>query len=201
MSERRAAHLSSETILDLLEDRLTDARRRKAEEHLGLPCARCRGRLREMGALLGRLRAGDLEAVPDDLSRAALDVFPGAAIEPQRGPLEILRLALTFDSSTRPLAASTRRAVGEARRLRFASGDAHLELEIEPESADQCVLRGRIEVPSPELHRVVAEVRGERLEAWADAGGHFVLEGVPRDELIVRVLGPERRIETPPFET
>ena len=199
--ERRAVHLSSETILDLLEERLTDARRRSAEEHLGLPCARCRERLREMGTLLGRLRAGGLEAVPESLSRAALDLFPGATPEPRRGPVEVLRWALTFDSSAQPLAASTRRAVGEARRLRFESGDAHLELEVEPESAEQCVLRGRIEVPAPELHRVVAEVRGERYEAWADAGGHFVLEGVPRDEMRVRVIGPEHRFDTPAFET
>ncbi len=201
MSPDRAPHLSSETILDLLEDRLTDARRRKAEEHLGLPCARCRERLREMGALLGRLRAGDLEAVPESLSRAALELFPGATPEPKPGALEVLKWALTFDSSAHPLAASTRRAVGEARRLRFETGDARLELEIEAESAEQCVLRGRIDVPSPELHRVVAEIRGERFETWADAGGHFVLEGVPRDELKMRVLGPERRIETPTFET
>src|SRR5262245_30890690 len=95
--ERRTSHLSTETILDLLEDRLTDARRRSAEEHLGLPCARCRESLRELGALLGRLGAGDLEAVPESLTRAALDVFPGAVPEPKRGALEVLRWALTFD--------------------------------------------------------------------------------------------------------
>ena len=199
--ERRTSHLSTETILDLLEDRLGDARRRAAEEHLGLPCARCRGQLREMGALLGRLRAGDLEAVPESLTRAALAAFPGPAAEPKCGALEVLRWALTFDSNTRPLAAGVRRAVGEARRLRFEKGDARLELEIEPESAEQCVLRGRIDVPSPELHRVIAEVRGESLETWAESGGHFVLEGVPRDEMKVRVIGPERRLETPAFET
>ena len=63
------------------------------------------------------------------------------------------------------------------------------------------MLRGRIDVPSPELHRVIAEVRGESLETWAESGGHFVLEGVPRDEMKVRVIGPERRLETPAFET
>ena len=199
--ERRMNHLSTETILDLLEDRLGDTRRRAAEEHLGLPCARCREQLREMGVLLGRLGAGDLEAVPESLTRAALDVFPGRTAAPKRGPLEVLRWALTFDSNAQPLAANVRRAVGEARRLRFEKEDARLELEIEPESAEQCVLRGRIDVPSPELHRVIAEVRGESFETWAEAGGHFVLEGVPRDELKVRVLGPERRFETPPFET
>ena len=45
------SHLSSEAIVDLLEDRLSASRRSAAEEPLGLPCTACREKLRARGAL------------------------------------------------------------------------------------------------------------------------------------------------------
>lgn len=199
--DRSQRHLTHEVILDLLEDRLDAARRRDAERHLGRPCARCRERLRAMGALVGRLRAGDLEPVPEALTRSAIDLFPGRSAAAEPAAARVLRWALTFDSQARPLAGAALRSVGEARRLRFEHAAAQLELEAEPESIDQCVVRGRLETPAPELYRVIARVGGEEVERWADAGGHFVFEGLPRGSMRVTVIGPDHRFETPPFET
>ena len=195
------SHLSSEAIVDLLEDRLSASRRAAAEEHLGLPCTACREKLREMGALLGKLSAGDLEAVPADLTRAAIGLFPAAPAEvasdlrPQPG------WRLVFDSLAQPLAAATMRTVGEAHRLRFESDGAGIEIEAEPESAEQSLVRGRLEVASPELHRVIAMVGGERFEQWADSAGHFAFEGLPRGVTQLAIEGPDRTFDTPAFET
>ena len=199
--DRRIAHLSAEAILDLLEDRLGAGDRREAEAHLGLPCPACRERLLALGALVSRMRADTMEQVPEALRRAAIDLFPGAspAVASEGAVARGFRLA--FDSLTRPLAAATLRTVGEARRLRFEHGEAVLELECEPESADQCVVRGRLVSAEPELQRIEVTVRGERLEQWTGTGGVFLFEGLPRGETRLTVRGPDGPFETPPFET
>jgi hypothetical protein len=196
---RGRAHLGTEALLDLLEDRLDPARRRAAEEHLGRPCGACREHMRRLGALLSTLRSDRLEAVPAELHARALAVFPGRAV-PESVPSGLARrLALVFDSLTEPLSAAARRSVGEARRLRFVEGDTTLELECEPESAEQFTLRGRLNAGDPDLHRVEAEVGGERLETWVDAGGAFVIEGLPMGEVRLTVHGPSGRFQAPPF--
>jgi len=200
--DRHGPHLSTATLLDLLEERLAGARLRAAETHLGRPCPACRERLLELAGLTARMRADRMEEVPEALHRAALAAFaPGAvpAPEPEAGAWR--RLVLAFDSLASPLAAGARRAVGEARRLRFELPGAGIELECEPESAGQCLLRGRLAMAEPELHRVEILAHGERRSAWADAGGAFLFEGVPRGACRLTVRGPEGRLETPEFET
>jgi hypothetical protein len=194
----RSSHLSSERLLDLLEDRLAAGPRRAAEEHLGLPCSRCRERLRILGALLERMRGDRLWEVPEAFHQRALDVFAGRAPEP-RAPSVATWLALAFDSLVQPLPAATRRAVGEARRLRFVEASAALELECETESADQFLLRGRLEVDEPDLHRIEVTLGGERFETWADADGAFLFEGLPRGEVQIQVGGPSGWFRIPPF--
>jgi len=197
---RRPSHLSTERLVDLLEDRLGASARRAAEEHLGMPCPSCRERLRTLGALLERMRGDQLEAVPEAFHRRAIEVFatrPAPAASTS-GPAAWLTLA--FDSLRDPLPAATRRAVGEARRLRFVHGAAAIEIECEPESADQCSLRGKLEVPEEQLHRIELRVAGERFDSWADADGAFHFEGVPRGRIELSAMGPSGELRAPPFE-
>ena len=200
-ADRRRAHLSAAVILDLLEDRLGAGDRRAAEAHLGLPCPACRERLLAMGALVGRMRADTTEEVPAALRRAAIDLFPAGVAAASGEGLAASGFRLVFDSLTRPLAPATLRTVGEARRLRFDHGAAVLELECEPESADQCVVRGRLATSEPEMHRIEVAVRDERAEQWTGTGGEFLFEGLPRGETRLTVRGPGGAFETPPFET
>ncbi len=199
--DRRRGHLPSATLLDLIEDRLDPARRRAAEAHLGLPCAACRERLLSLASLTGRMRAGRMEEVPEPLRRAAIEAFAPPAAEPGAAAAAWRTLALAFDSFATPLPAAVRRAVGEARRLRFELAGTALEVEHEPESADQCALRGRLAVADPELHRVEVVAGAERFHRWADAEGAFAFEGLPRGACRLAVSGPAGRFETPAFET
>lgn len=194
------SHLSTEVLLDLLDDRLPGTRRQEAERHLGLPCADCRERLRALGAVIERMRSDRMEGVPEALRLRALAVFPGVA-EPRPAASAAARLlALAFDSLTQPLPAATRRAVGEARRLRFSDAELVLELECETESSDQFTMRGRIENAGDEPWRIEVAAGDERSEQWTDGGGAFVFEGLPRGSVRVAVRGPSRRFETPDFE-
>src|SRR5262249_32564692 len=94
----RSSHLSSERLLDLLEDRLAAPPGRAAEEHLGLPCSRCRERLRILGALLERMRGDRLSEVPEAFHRRALEVFPGRVAPETRASSIPVWLGLAFDS-------------------------------------------------------------------------------------------------------
>ena len=200
--DRSRAHLSVATLLDLLEERLAALPRRAAEAHVGQPCPACRERLLALAEVTGRMRADRMKDVPAQLRRAAIGAFaPPAAIPADAAGGAWRRLGVAFDSLAQPLAASARRSVGEARRMRFELAGAVLELECEPESADQCVIRGRLAVAEPELHRIEVRARDERVRAWAEPSGAFLFEGLPRGECRVTVSGPEGRFETPPFET
>src|SRR5262245_10545272 len=103
---RRSPHLSSDHLLDLLEDRLAAGARRVAEEHLGMPCPRCRERLRVLGALLERMRGDRLSQVPEAFHRRALEAFSERIPAVPRAPSLPTWLALAFDSIAQPLTAA-----------------------------------------------------------------------------------------------
>ncbi len=146
MKRSRAAgrHLDSAAVLDYLEQRLPERRRQAVEEHLGRPCAQCRERVRETGRLLDLMRADRSVEVPAELRRRALEAFV-----PRRSAGLVGRAAaglarLLFDSALQPLPAAVRRAVGEARRLRFALDSDTVEVECELESAGSWTCAGSL---------------------------------------------------------
>lgn len=192
-------HLDSRTALDYLDGLLSPARRRTVEAHLARPCAACRERLRELGALTHRMLLDRVPPIPEALTAAARDVF-APAVRPGREPGALERIAeLLFDSWTAPLPAAVRRAIGEARRLRLALGDGVLDLECETDSPGLLNLRGRLRIEDATLHRLELEIGGETRAVWPDAGGSFVLERVPTGEARFSLVGPSGRFRFPPL--
>ena len=196
--ERRiGAHLDTEKLLDYLDGRAGAKSSREVEEHLGFPCPACRDLLHELGALLERMRLDHSAEVPEELRAWAL-----AAFTPRETPALPLRVAevfarILFDSLSQPIPAAARRAVGEVRRLRLALGEHSLELEIEIESAETRSIRGSLDVPDPQLHKVELAIGAERLSAWADASAVFTFERVPRGTARITVVGPTGRYRVP----
>jgi hypothetical protein len=187
-------------LLDYLEDRMDPAGKAAVEVHLAGSCSPCRELLHEVGRLVDAMRADRTSTVPPELRARALTVFA------PRGPAKIPRPApwrwasVLFDSRSEPIAAAVRRAVGEARWLRFALDEHVLELEAEPESGDLTTLRGWLGAPEPQLHRVEVRAGREVASAWPDAGGRFSLERVPLAGASITVQGPDRRWRLPALE-
>jgi len=193
-----AGHLDAPTALDYLDGRLDESGRRDVEAHLASPCPACRERLRALGALTHALRLDRASAVPGALRERALAAFaPAPAAAPAGGVAGLVRLV--FDSLRDPLPALARRAVGEARRLRFTLGDGAFELECEAAEAGLVVMRGRLGGPEAALHRIEVRVGDEARSAWPDAGGSFALEAVPAGTVQIAVIGPAGRFELPPL--
>ncbi len=188
-------HLDAATTLDYLEERLSPARRRQVEEHLGGPCPKCRERLREFGMLIETMRSDRTPEVPAELRRSAASLFPQVAEgRPTRRP--ILGIArLLFDSWATPLPAAARHTVGEVRRLRFAAGDGVLEIECERMERGTWSVTGRLDVPDASVWTVELESLTERMSAHPDADGGFAFDRVPAGSLRLRIHGPGTRYQ------
>ena len=194
------AHLDSRGILDYLDGSLAPAARRAAEEHLAGSCAGCRERLRSFGQLRSVMRGDRTPSVPLPLRERALSVF-GPAIDVTPAPSLAWRLArVMFDSLLSPAPLAVRRAVGDARRVRFSLAELTLEVEFEQAEAGVVTIRGQLGGPEATLHRVALQVAGETYEAWPDATGAFSIPQVPPGTLVMRVEGPAGSFETPPVD-
>ena len=190
-------HLDVRVALDYLDGRLDPRGERAVEAHLALPCAGCRERLRALGALVHTMRLDRLPPVPGVLrARARAAYAPPRPVAPEPGLLT-RAAALVFDSLTAPLPAMARRAVGEARRLRYTLGDGRLEVECEPVEAGIVALRGRLAAEEAALHRIEVVVGSESFAAWPDAAGGFTLERVPAGEARIAVAGPSGHFNLP----
>lgn len=190
-------HVDARTALDYLDRVLDAARRREVEQHLGEPCAECRERVRALGALLQTMRLDRAPEVPEPVRARAIATFtPAPSLSPSRAAAEWIA-RLVFDSWDAPLAAATRRAVGETRRLRYALTRGTLELECEADAPPGFTVRGRLIVEDAAVHRVEIVSGAETITGWPDAAGVFALERVPAGDARVTIVGPDTRDVVP----
>jgi len=190
-------HLDVPAVLDYLEARLDATAMARVEDHLAGSCSRCRELLHEVGRLVDAMRADRTPPVPAAARARALTTF-GVRARVQDSELAAWRRArLLFDSLAAPLPVAVRRAVGEARWLKFALDQHVLEIETEPESGEQVTVRGRLVAPEPAVHRIELVAGSETLTAWPDAGGRFTLERVPTGAARLTVESPDHRWRLP----
>src|SRR5436309_3356026 len=112
-------HVDTRAALDYLDGLLSALDQQHVEEHLAGPCQQCRETMRDVGPIVTVMRADRTPPVPASARARALSVFvPRPAVRrTRRSPIQVARLL--FDSLLEPLPAAARRAVGDARRLRF----------------------------------------------------------------------------------
>lgn len=196
----RDRHLDTAAALDFLEHRLDPAERRRVEEHLGRPCDACRERLRALGELLTTMRADRGGEIPAELRARALEVFvPAAKPAPVRGSLGAIA-ELLFDSAERPMAAAARRSVGEARRLKYRLGGHWLELELESEGLGTMSVRGLLSATDASLWSIQVVAGPEHRRVHPDAGGGFVVNGLPTAPITVSLGSDGERFRLPTIE-
>ncbi len=197
---RSPGHLDARAMLSYIEGTLAATDAREAETHLAGECGDCRERLREFGLLLGVMRGDRTPTVPAPLHARAMSVFRAPVAAPAEPSILERMVRLLFDSNVTPAPAAVRRAVGDARRLRYGFAGCILDLERETQSAGVIALRGRLDAPDAVLHCVRVEVEGETRELWPDANGNFAATQVPAGTVRLRVDGPTGVFEFPPIE-
>lgn len=194
------AHLDVRLVLDYLDRKLDTRGRERFEEHLARPCPTCRERVRAVGELMDTMLSDRSAPVPEAMRERALAAFAPSGVPKRSRPLLEVLGELMFDSFVSPLPASTRRAVGEARRMRFRLGGHALDLEIEREGATVVSLRGRLQAPEPALWTLAVQSGSERRSVRPDATGSFAIENVPAGPLEVRLNAAAGRFRLPVIE-
>jgi hypothetical protein len=196
----RDRHLDTRAALDFLEYRMEAGERRRIEEHLGRPCDTCRERLRQLGELLTSMRDDRAGEVPRFLHERAVGVFaPAGTPSPARRFVDAIA-ELLFDSSVTPMTIAARRTVGEARRMRFSLGTDSVEFELNKESDSMMSVSGRLRADDARLWLLEVEAGGERRSVHPDAAGGFVLNGLPRGLLTLRLRGEAEHFSLPTIE-
>jgi hypothetical protein len=182
-------HLSSETALDFIEDRLPDDQKAFWSLHLDL-CKECTAEISRWRELETALRRSHLKSAPEESVKRAFRIISPRPAE--NHPVRRSALAsIIFDSFLQPALAGVRGATGAARQLvmRAEEFDIHIKIWGEPEHRQmlgQVLCRGVAGfVQSANLHLVQ---HGERLEtATADETGAFRFTDLPEGDLSLQI--------------
>jgi hypothetical protein len=189
-------HLTAETVLDLLEERLSEDQTLGWKQHVN-ECARCKRCLAEWEDFVTLIKRSSLQSAPQrDVDRATR-IFRQQPDEPRPGIRCILATTL-FDTFSRPVLAGARGAPGTARNLVLRAQDFDIHVQIRGEREQKQILgqilsrRCQDFVASAQLHLLR---NGERLQAVAsDTLGEFHFTDVPEGELSLQVDLPQLTI-------
>jgi hypothetical protein len=133
-SQNPMYHPTYETLINYLENRLSEADRTKLEKHLGQPCQKCSvkiSRLRSVLAITAEDRT--IAPTPDVLNRA-FALYQKQVSSPILPHLRILA-ALQFDSRLQ-LSPAAFRGVTRARQLLFTAQQLDIDLQLTPEHGE-----------------------------------------------------------------
>jgi hypothetical protein len=182
-----------ETLIDFLENRLTDRQRTRIEKHLA-GCAACRDQVATwMDLVHGDALAG-AEPVPDGVTQNALDAVAGLAHDSMVGKLyeQTGRLItrgkavieqIMVGHGAQPVAVRGDRSAvaGRLIQVRKTFGDLDLRIEIEDSGAHQALIRVACdrEQPPAEPIRVVLRKSMREVASMALAGAPVVFEEIP----------------------
>ena len=132
-------HLSYETLLDYLENRLSAEKRNAVEAHLAEPCPQCDRRLARLRAVLDATAGDRTVAPPGDVLRRAIDTARSGKKPSQPGHWTRIIAALSFDNRLQISAAATRGAA-RVRQMLFTTEQMDIDLQIKPAGADHDLL-------------------------------------------------------------
>ena len=189
-------HLTAETVLDLLEERLNEDQTLAWKQHVK-ECTRCKRCLAEWEDFVTLIKRPSLQSAPQRDVERATRIFPEESDERRPGIRRIFATIL-FDTFSRPVLAGARGAPGTARNLVLNAEDFDIHVQIRGER-DQKQIFGQILsrrcqdfVVSARLHLLR---NGERLQAAAsDTLGEFHFNDVPEGDLSLQVDLPQLTI-------
>jgi len=182
-------HLTAETVLDFLEERLNEGQTSAWKKHVN-DCTRCKQYLAEWEHFMTLIKRPHLQSAPERDVERATAIFPQRSRE-RRSDIRCIFATIVFDSFSRPVLAGARGTPGTARNLVLHAEDFDIHVQIRGER-EQTQILGQILsqtrqdfVASARLHLLR---NGERLQAAAsDRLGEFHFTDVPEGELSLQV--------------
>jgi hypothetical protein len=135
-------HISYETLLNYLENRLPAEERSKVDEHLAETCHQCDRRMSLVKTVLETAATDHTVAPPSHILQQAIDRAKGQIKEASPKFWNRLVASLTFDSHTQLSFAATRGS-GRAHQMLFTTEQVDIDLQIKSGHKDH-ELRGQV---------------------------------------------------------
>jgi hypothetical protein len=190
-----STHLTPETVLDFLEQRLDEGQESEWIQHIN-ECARCSRYLTEWQDFLNLIKRSNLQTAPQRDMERAIRIF-----QQSRERSSSIRRVLAdtiFDTFTRAVLVGARGIPAATRDLVLQAEDFHIHIQIRGEGEQRQIL-GQILSRTREDFISMAQFHllrnGERLQAvTADKLGEFHFIDVPEGELNLQVDLPHLTI-------
>jgi hypothetical protein len=189
-----SAHISLETLADIVEDRATTRAREAAMAHV-TTCPACDDTLRRLRLLIRLMSSDTVADAPRDILMSAINIFP-----PKRQtPLPRIIATLIFDSRNAGPAFGLRSLRSTSRQLLYAAQDADLDLRITIQN-EECVIAGQV-IREGCVGGLV-EISGATGSAEASLNElcEFMLPAIPVGNYSLRVKMVDVEIEVPELE-
>jgi hypothetical protein len=189
-----SAHISLETLADIVEDRATTRAREAAMAHV-TTCPACDDTLRRLRLLIRLMSSDTVADAPRDILMSAINIFP-----PKRQtPLPRIIATLIFDSRNAGPAFGLRSLRSTSRQLLYAAQDADLDLRITIQN-EECVIAGQV-IREGCVGGLV-EISGATGSAEASLNElcEFTLPAIPVGNYSLRVKMVDVEIEVPELE-
>ncbi|MBK9924835.1 MAG: hypothetical protein IPP66_06025 [Anaerolineales bacterium] len=135
-------HISYETLLNYLENRLPAEERSMVDEHLTATCPQCDRRMSLVRKVLETVATDHTVAPPSHILQQAINRAKGQMKEASPKFLNRLVASLTFDSHTQLSFAATRGA-GRTHQMLFTTEQVDIDLQIKSSRNDH-ELRGQV---------------------------------------------------------
>ena len=127
-------HPTYETLINYLENRLSEADRTKLEKHLAQPCQKCSAKINRLRSVLAVTIEDQTIAPPSSVLNRAIAVYQNQVSSPRQPHLRALA-ALQFDSRVQ-LSTAAFRGVTRVRQLLFTAQQVDIDLQLTPEQGD-----------------------------------------------------------------
>ena len=124
-------HLTYETLVNYLEERLSVEERRSVDAHLASTCEACGRHLALLRKVFDTVNSDHTTPPPASVLKRAIDIPLTNPKSPQPGTLQRLIAALSFDSHLQLSSALTRGASRE-RQMLFSAENMDIDLKITP---------------------------------------------------------------------
>jgi len=133
-SQNPMNHPSYETLINYLENRLSEADRTRLEQHLTQPCQKCSAKISRLRSVLAVTAEDQTIAPPQSVLNRAIAVFQDQVKSPKLPLLRVLA-ALQFDSR-RQLSPAAFRGITQTRQLLYTAQKVDIDLQLTPGQGD-----------------------------------------------------------------
>lgn len=177
------SHLNDETLIQYIENQLSDAERALAEAHLAFPCQQCNRALQRIRLILETIATDQTAAPPAEVLQRAVAAFQQLPVPAWEPRLRVLA-KLLFDNQAQ-FSISAVRGATQKRQMLFSTRQVDIDLQITPEQDTHHLIGQILSTEQAEEERSAAFVSlksetGEVLRGTeANELGQFSFSQVP----------------------